>query len=455
MTEWYKRIRAILKKEPETWLAYLNGQQLENLPHLRSAKPRIQGAFLRILVFFFRTLQATRFKKKPEANQFLIYAGTANQQSALKDTLSALKVHGCRVTALTAYKNASTSAEKQGYQALTFSPLDVLKTAVMLIQRFRFLRSELTKTDRFLFSNKLDRFCSVYAHLTYFERLLRHQRPEFVVISNDHNVANRALLAVADEHGIDTVYMQHASVSPLFPALNVKYAFLDGQAAADTYNQCDRNHPPGKPPRTDRRIFLSGQKKTLRAHAQLDTYSVGVALNALDNPEDIDVFLSAIESKGISAKVRWHPGLKAHSLKPFLDMFDNHLNVTKSDPKQEPIGDFLGSIKVLVAGNSSIHLEAALSHVVPIYYEFTPADNPDYYCYVKHGVSKRATTLEELVQLIQSINDENATINAQAVQHFSATYGTGWEGREGEFVVQKLLAQKNFNLQSSYPKSSL
>ncbi|MEQ6886657.1 hypothetical protein [Salicola sp. Rm-C-2C1-2] len=442
MPKWFKRIQSILEKEPETWLAYLDGQQLENIPHLRRLKPRVRGSFLRVSVFFFRMFQAIQFKNKPNTKRFLVYADSANQQSALEDTLIAFHRHECEVTSLIKYQNFDDSAKIQGYQPLSFSPLDVLKTAILLIARFNFLRKELVTTDKFLLTHKLDTFCSVYAHLAYFERLLRHQRPHFIIVSNDHNVANRALLAIADDHEIDTVYMQHASVSSLFPAINVKYAFLDGEAAAQTYQQCEPNHPPGKALRTDRHIFLSGQKKKLAARPKPEIYSVGVALNALDNPRDIDAFLTEIKSKGISAKIRWHPGLKDRALKPLLDLMTKHGNVAKSDPREETVGDFLGSVKALVAGNSSIHLEAALSGTVPVYYEFTPADNPDYYGYVKQGVSKQATTVEELARFLKRIDDGNATINTQAVQHFSATYGTEWEGREGEFVVQQLLAQK-------------
>jgi hypothetical protein len=44
----YKDINAILEQEPEIRLAYLYGQQLENIPHLTRTKPRFQGLVLRL-----------------------------------------------------------------------------------------------------------------------------------------------------------------------------------------------------------------------------------------------------------------------------------------------------------------------------------------------------------------------------------------------------------------------
>ena len=58
-------------------------------------------------------------------------------------------------------------------------------------------------------------------------------------MSNDHSPANRALLLVAKSKGIKTVYMQHASVSNLFPVLDFDYSFLDGVNAYNIYKEIE------------------------------------------------------------------------------------------------------------------------------------------------------------------------------------------------------------------------
>lgn len=52
----FKRILTVLHEEPETWLAYLRGQKLEELAHLKAAKPRFRGELLRLAIFFYRLL---------------------------------------------------------------------------------------------------------------------------------------------------------------------------------------------------------------------------------------------------------------------------------------------------------------------------------------------------------------------------------------------------------------
>lgn len=438
MFSWFRRIQAILDKEPETWISYLNGQHLENFSHLKEVKPRLRGTVLRIAVFFFRLIQDTRLKAKPQPKSFVIYAGTANQHDAMAGTVSALTERGCEILAITNPRTYDKRAKNLDYRKLYFSPFDIVKTAILLIFRYGKLRRSLNGRNRVLLTNKLDSFCKVYSHLAYFERLLRDSCPNYIIVSNDHNVSNRALIAVADELGIDTVYMQHASVSSIFPALNFKYAFLDGLAAAETYRMCENNHPPRKPPRRDRHIYLSGQKKRLVKNNSQATHTVGIALNALDRPADVSKLLTFLEDEGIVAKVRWHPGLQGRALEPLLKVIQNREHISESDPKEESVAGFLTSIEALVAGNSSIHLEAALLGVVPIYYEFGPAENQDYYGYVKSGISAHATSSSELIELLHGVQRGELRLAPDKIQYFSATFGTEWEGREDELLVQNL-----------------
>jgi hypothetical protein len=81
---------------------------------------------------------------------------------------------------------------------------------------------------------------------------------------------------------------------------------------------------------------------------------------------------------------------------------------------------------------------------MPIYYELTPPDLPDYYGYVKNGLTRPADSVEDVLALVKSIRD-NHVPNAEAVRYYSATYLTEWDGREGELVaecLQRLAAGK-------------
>src|SRR5690606_31895089 len=160
-------------------------------------------------------------------------------------------------------------------------------------------------------------------------------------------------------------YMQHASVSRLFPALRVDYAFLDGQFALDTYRQCEENQPKTSRDVPTPKVFLTGQKKKLAIPASRETKKIGIALNALDNVATAIRFMKHLANAGYELRVRWHPGQAERHIQEYVTAFKDVRQIQVSNPRTESISDFMGSIRWLVAGNSSIHLEAALAGVTP------------------------------------------------------------------------------------------
>jgi hypothetical protein len=247
------------------------------------------------------------------------------------------------------------------------------------------------------------------------------------------------MLAVAHHLGIKTVYLQHASVSPIFPALRVNYAFLDGQCALDIYRQCEPNQPNTNRNAPLPKVILSGQKKHIKRSGKSESTLIGVALNVLDDAEAGIAFINALQDEGLGVRLRWHPGQAITNINQFRAAFASRERVSLSDPKRESISDFMAEIGWLIAGNSSIHLEAAIAGVMPIYYELSPPNHSDYYGYVKHGLTQKAASVPEVLKIIEKTQD-NHTPNAGAVRYYSDTYLTEWDGREGELVAGCLKA---------------
>lgn len=438
---WYKDINAILEQEPETWLAYLYGQQLENIPHLTRTKPRFRGLVLRLCVYFlflvrhFALRQPTGLKTKAD---FVVFAGTANQMSSLEGTTNILKRNGKRVLEIGHGKLLHTDDQRDRYIPFSFNVPDIVKSLVLLGRHGASLYKDLQKKHPSAVQSYFNNFCSVYTYLVYFHRVLKKTKPDFVITSNDHNPPNRSLLAVAHYLGIKTVYLQHASVSNLFPALRADYAFLDGQCALDTYRECEKNQPETKRQAPTPKVLLTGQKKHLARSDKRNAAAIGVALNALDDSATAIRFVKELANAGQQVRVRWHPGQSERHVAQYLTVFSGIAQVQLSNPKTEPVSDFMANIRWLVAGNSSIHLEAALAGVTPIYYELTPPDNPDYYGYVRHGLAKRANSAAEIVALMAAgFGVEGPDV--EAVRYYSATYLTEWDGSEGELVGEILL----------------
>ena len=438
---WYKGINAILEQEPETWLAYLYGQQLDNMPHLTRRKPKFRGLLLRLCafgVFLLSHLKLKQPKILTSRADYLVFSGTANQMSSLDGTTTHLTQQGARVVEIAHAKLLKTEALRSRYIPFSYNAIDIVKSLVLLVRRGPALYLDLKRKHPTAITNYFNSFCSVYAHLVYFYRVLGSTNPAFVITANDHNPSNRSLLAVAHYLGIKTVYMQHASVSSLFPALRVNYAFLDGQSAFDIYKSCEENQPPTHRKVPAPQVILTGQKKQIDRRTNREENVVGVALNALDETESAIEFIKGLSNSGLEIIVRWHPGQPKGDIKRYFSVFGNSSRIKLSNPENESISDFLNKIRWLIAGNSSIHLEAALSGVLPIYYEQRPSDSPDYYGYVQHRLAIHAKTRSEIVEIING--DLGTSVpDVSAVRYYSSTYYTEWDGREDELVAKMLL----------------
>jgi len=61
-----------------------------------------------------------------------------------------------------------------------------------------------------------------------------------LVVANDHSYPCTTIVKAAQDEGVKTVYIQHASVSDKFPALKFDYALLEGLDSLEKYNLCVR-----------------------------------------------------------------------------------------------------------------------------------------------------------------------------------------------------------------------
>lgn len=439
----YTEVKEILKKESEEWLAYLYGQQLNNLKHLKDAKPRLTGKFLLSLSFFYHLLRSvfrtlTTNKEKKISVDYYIYAGSSNQAASLAGTAESLIKRKAlvRLDSDNAVKlnkvNTQTHFNQQDAQIS-----DLIISTALFITHAPSLYKRLSSTDENKVKNYFNIFCSSYFYLTVFYRLLKVYTPKYVIVANDHNVDCRSLIAVAKHLDIKTVYMQHASVSNLFPALTMDYAFLDGESALNTYRECMNNLPSTHVNKVVTKVFLSGQKKRLSTVEKQGSKKTGLAINTLDNTQACISLVNKLISHGIVISLRWHPGQNKGDILQLKEAFHREPNVCLIDPKQQSINNYLAELDYLVSGNSSIHLEAAIAGVIPIYYVLQPAEKEDYYGYVKNGIAIHAPSFKSLLEDLT--NEKKPALNIKAVQYYSATYGTKWHGKEGELVASSLM----------------
>jgi len=157
-----------------------------------------------------------------------------------------------------------------------------------------------------LLQKSIDSFLRVHIWLFYFAVLLKRVQPNLVLMSNDHNVPNRALLGVCRVLGIKTAYVQHASVSGRFPALRFDYAFLDGSVARSTYEGCEANRCTDASLPDERHVFLAGVQKGLRASVRGER--IGIAVKHKNDIAAVRHALQQVSGVHRSIVLRWHPG---------------------------------------------------------------------------------------------------------------------------------------------------
>lgn len=449
-----RRSMHALSVEDEENLAYILGLHVESVEKLKE-KRRYYGVFVRLLILFRFALLNTRFTTKAtQPSRFLFFAGFDNEYDALKSTIAAMQIKDVMIICAKEVSQEPISQKSKSKHTLYFSLSDLLIAFFIFLARAPRLYLSLKNKHPSVIGNYFNAFCNSYLYLPAFFRLLEKSQCKFVVQSNDHNVSNRSLRLVAELMGIKNIYLQHASVSLLFPKLQYDYAFLDGEISMEIYRNCKEEPSQGSLRFRTRivNIVLSGQKKEVAVrNKNVSRKYVALAVNTLDDVNWLLRILDELAILNVPILVRLHPGQS----KDFVGILDRYVEkspcVSISTARSQSLANFFESASILIAGNSSIHLEAAIAGVPSYYVELSEnIDHPDYYGYVKNkiaylfprdAVKSGAVLLGELILRIPDI---------EAVQMYSATYGTKWEGREGELVANCLVG---LNEGSSLPSS--
>lgn len=449
---WHQHIAVILEQEPELWLDYLTGKRLAgDLPMLKKKRFGIPGFSLNTVWFVFWVVgkwsPASQLASEPEKKtDFLVLATSRNQINSTSSTISALRHDGKNVLALSKKKRLKASDDHKLYEPITHSAGDIVRALIGYRAHGRALYKRLKEHKTQKAERYFPEIAKVYLYLAYFFRVLSEAAPRYVITSNDHSALNRCMLAVAHHLDIKTVYIQHASVSTAFPALLFDYAFLDGPAAADIYQQCSENRPATLKRQVKTRIIYSGQKKSLTRRSAPTCDRVGIAVNKLDDMDSVIRLTQLLKKQGVNLVIRWHPRQSQHDIRRLQRQAGENSKLSLSNPEHESINDFLNNVGWLVAGNSSIHLEAAIKGVAPIYFEFSRTDISDYYGYARRGLAKWVKSEEELIALL--VSDAAPEVNEEAVRFYSSTFGTEWEGREGELVAKHLSSESSTHIQT-------
>jgi len=170
-----------------------------------------------------------------------------------------------------------------------------------------------------------------------------------------------------------------------------------------------------------------------RKNSNTKVESIGICSNLLDPIQSVESVVNAILEAFPDCKITYrpHPGDQRQT-----EFKSNRLNISNS--KVEKPFDFLSKQDLIIAGNTSIHYEAAMLNVVSIYYKFDQQGlSDDTYGFVKNGLVDEAKNLNELQNIISTNRIEKKEMGEKA-QFYNALLGTEQEGKSQALVAERI-----------------
>lgn len=256
---------------------------------------------------------------------------------------------------------------------------------------------------------------------------LEYYRPRSILFTNDHTPANRSKMIVAKRLGIKTGYVQHACVRNDFGELLVDYAFLDGQDSIDKYAKHNGKftseiHLVGMP-RFAANLPLRKERRQIKV--------IGIAYNTIDSIREIETLVSKLSEYEII--IRPHPKDSRHI---------KQSSVKLSDATTENAFQFINNIDALIAGESSIHVEAILLNVPSFLFDFNKQSKiRDLYGFEKNGLIKRYTD-SELLKAFELYNQNPRDVFMSA-KYYNSMVGHSQEP-DSDLMAYELINSKMF-----------
>ena len=428
MIKQYRDACNCLKVQSELELAYLSGVALKEMPSVNQRKRRFPG-FLNAMASSIILMIRLYFRRSNSVtSEILYFYNTHNQRDALKPIIKSSENKSF------SYEELSVIIGPRKVSLSTASLIVAL--ALILTKGISLYYSFITKHEKSGKIDFLNEYFATYVFLVLFSELLDSSRTKIVMMANDHNIENKCLKVVCESLGIKTAYVQHASVSPVFPPLTFDYSFLDGIVSYETYQQSIFNSPITM--EHEGKVFLSGMVKFQKPILNKKPPIVGIALSHLDDLRKVNVIIRQLIECNIDYKVRLHP-IQG------LDVEEKLLSTNFS--RNESVAEYLDSIAFMIAGDSGIHLEGALRGVKTYYYKMSDLIRYDYYGFVGNKLSIELTESDlsnfSLAFFAEPVN------RLLAEQKYSASFGTKWQFREAELIsrtLSELLNRDNISL---------
>ncbi len=276
------------------------------------------------------------------------------------------------------------------------------------------------------FSFWLDEYWLSYGFFLSTRLWLRKERPRGVVVSNDHTGLPRTFTMAARAEGIPTFYLQHGAGSTRNPPLAFDFALLDGRDSLEKFQAAG-------PSQT--RVFLVGKPKSDESFSQINgrsrARSIGICTNYGDPLPRLEELCRGLRRRfpELSFRIRPHP----RDRRPLWRDLSQRLDMPLSDAGEESSFEFLQAVDVVIAGDSSIHVEAALMNVHPLFFDYS-REGTDTHDFQEVGLVEILSEVEDICERVRRLTEEKPDVRRKA-RRFVATVGSSYDGRSGELAA--------------------
>jgi hypothetical protein len=303
--------------------------------------------------------------------------------------------------------------------------------SIILAPRFHFILNREYKNKKHVISNNYVDYFFIEGMYLWWSLYLKIKKPKLIIFSNDHLVWHRVLRKAAEINKVPAIYLQHASVTEKFPKLEFDLSLLEGK---DAFNKYSKKGISGE-------VELVGMPKFDKYYSYINkrnkVITIGICVNMLDNETYIEKLCSSIHSSFnyLEIILRPHPRDSRHN---FFDLMKKKYNVHLSDSTKENAFKYLKKVDVNIAGESSIHLEAALLNVYPIYFQFNDK-RLDHYGYLKNKlVVDVFDNTNELNNFLNNLKNNKPNIRARA-KYYINTVNSEYDGKSAELAKNKII----------------
>ena len=265
--------------------------------------------------------------------------------------------------------------------------------------------------------------------------ILSRYQPKAIIFANDHSPRSRALMVAAKSFGITTIYIQHACVTEFFPPLQHDFALLEGHDSRIKYEKIGNVRSQikliGMPKYDSYSKYVRTEKRKLK--------NIGLCYSVYTELDSLALLIKDLKNNfpNLRITIRPHPADNRHLPMELKNALSKN-ELSFSDSFKQKSFEFLYSQDIIIAGDSSVHLESNMLNIPSIYYSIDSINKCiDLYGFVKNGLVFNAPDFNILKGKISDW-ENNIPFVRDRTKRYNSVIDSEWDGRSSKLAKLEL-----------------